>query len=70
MLRHLKLKMKIKITMSFCIYDVKLLEKQNAIWRKIQDLKNTELNARRVHDDRYIKTDIVICGDKFDTNMA
>ena len=70
MLRHLRLKMKIKITMSFCIYDVKLLEKQNAIWRKIQDLKNIELNARRVHDDRYIKTDIVTYGDKFDTNMA
>ena len=70
MLRHLRLKMKIKITMSFCIYDVKLLEKQNAIWRKIQDLKNIELNARRVYSDRYIKTNIVTYGEKFDTNMA
>ena len=70
MLRHLKLKMKIKITMSFRIYDVKLLEKQNAIWRKIQDLKNIELNARRVYSDRYIKTNIVTYGEKFDTNMA
>ena len=70
MLRHLKLKMKIKIKMSFRIYDVKLLEKQNAIWRKIQDLKNIELNARRVYGDRYIKTNIVTYGEKFDTNMA
>ena len=33
-------------------------------------LKNIESNARRVHDNRYIKTDIVTYGDKFDTNMT
>ena len=44
MLRHLKLKKEIK--------DIK------AIWTKIEDLKNIELNALPVYDDRYIKTKI------------
>ena len=30
--------------MSFRIYDEKLLEKYKAIWTKIEDLKNIELN--------------------------
>ena len=44
MLRHLKLKKEIK--------DIK------AIWTKFKDLKNIELNALPVYDDRYIKTKI------------
>ena len=39
--------------MSFCIDDEKLLEKYKAIWTKIEDLKNIELNALRVYDDSY-----------------
>ena len=41
--------------MSFCIYDEKLLEKCTAIWTKIEDLENIELNALPLYDDRYIK---------------
>ena len=41
--------------MSFRIDDGKLLEKYKAIWAKIQNLKNIELNALSVYDDRYIK---------------
>ena len=40
----------------FLIDDEKLLEKYKAIWTKIEDLKNIELNALPVYDDRYIKT--------------
>ena len=36
--------------MSFCIDDEKLLEKYKAIWTKIKDLKNIELNALPVYD--------------------
>ena len=42
--------------MSFHIDDEKLLEKYKIIWTKIEDLKNIELNALPVYDDRYIKT--------------
>ena len=49
MLRHLKLKMEIKI---------KLLEKIKTIWTKMEDLKNIELNALPVCDGRYMKTKI------------
>ena len=38
------------------IDDEKLLEKYKAIWTKIKDLKNIELNPSPVYDDRYIKT--------------
>ena len=44
--------------MSFRRDDEKLLEKYKAIWTKIEDLKNIELNALPVYDDRYIKTKI------------
>ena len=36
--------------------DDKLLEKYKIIWAKIEDLKNTELDALQVYNDRYIKT--------------
>ena len=45
--------------MSSRIHDEKLLEKCKAIWTKIEDLKNIELNALPVYDDRYIKTKIL-----------
>ena len=43
---------------SFCIDHEQILEKYKAIWNKIEDLKNTELNALPVYDDKYIKTKI------------
>ena len=59
MLRHLKLKMEVKMkTMSFSIADEKLSEKYQAIWNKIEDLKDVELNVLPVYDDRCIKSKI------------
>ena len=62
MLRNLQLKMDVKIKtkklLSFRIDDEKLLEKYKAIWTKIEHLKNIELNALPVYDDRYMKTEI------------
>ena len=40
--------------MSFRIEDEKLLEKYKAIWTKIEDLKNIELNTLPVYDGRHI----------------
>ena len=60
MLRHLKLKMEIKIKnnklVSFRIDDEKLLQKYKAIWANNEDLKNIKLNALPVHDGKYTKT--------------
>ena len=47
-----------------------LLEKYRAIWTKIEDLKNIELNALSVYDDRYIKTKIRTYNDKVYTNFC
>ena len=44
--------------MSFRIDDEKLLEKYKAIWTKIEDLKNIELNPLSVSYERYVKTKI------------
>ena len=51
-------------SMPFCIDDEKLLEKYKTIWTEIEDLKNIELNALPVYDDRYIKIKIRTYGDK------
>ena len=40
---------------SFHIYEDKLLGKHQNIWTKIEGLKNTDLKALRVYDDRYVK---------------
>ena len=56
--------------MSFHIDDEKLLEKYNSIWTKIEDLKNIELNALPVYDDRYRKTKIRTYGHKIYTNFC
>ena len=56
--------------MSFHIDDEKLLEKHKAIWTKIENLKNIELNALPVYGDRYIKTKIRTYGDKIYTNFC
>ena len=42
--------------MPFYIDDEKSLKKYKAIWTKIEDLENIELNALPVYDGRYIKT--------------
>ena len=49
---------------------MKLLEKDKAFWIKIEDLKNIELNALPVYDDRYIKTKIRIYDGKVYTNFC
>ena len=38
--------------MPFRIDDDKLLEKYKATWNKIEDLKNIQLNALAVYDDK------------------
>ena len=55
--------------MYFRIDDEKLLEKYKTNQTNIEDLKNTELNALRVYDDRHIKTKIRTHGDKVYTNF-
>ena len=55
---------------SFHIEVEKLWEKYKVIWTKIEDLKNIELNALPVYDDRYIKTKIGTCGHKVYTFVA
>ena len=41
-----------KKLMSFCINHKKLWEKYKAVWTKIEDLKNIELSALKVYNDR------------------
>ena len=55
--------------MCFRIDDEKLLEKYKVIWAKIEDLKNIELNALPVYDNRYIKNKIRTYDDKVYTNL-
>ena len=54
-------------SMYFCKDDENLLEKNKTIVIKVEDLKSIELNALPVHNDRYIKTKIRTCGDRFQT---
>ena len=44
--------------------------KNKVIWTKIEDLKDIELNALPVYDNRYIKTKIRTYGDKVYTNFC
>ena len=60
-----KVKDEINKLMSSLIDSEKILEKHKAII-KIENLKNIELNALPVYDDRYIKT----YGDKVYTNFC
>ena len=55
--------------MLFRIDCEKLLGKYKAIWTKIEDFKNIELNALPVYDDRYIKTKTRTYDDKVYTNF-
>ena len=54
---------------SFHINDEELLEKCKAIWTKIEDLKNIELSALPVYDDRCIKIKIRTYSNKVYTNF-
>ena len=56
--------------MSFRVDGEKLLEKNNAIWTKIEDLKNIKLIALPIYDDIYIKPKIRSYGNKFCTNFC
>ena len=51
-------------------HDEKLLEKYITIWTKIEDFKNTELNALPVYDDRYRKNKLRTYDDKVYTNFC
>ena len=55
--------------MCFRVDNEKLLEKYKAIWTKIENLKNIELNALPVYDDRHIKIKIRTYGDKIYANF-
>ena len=50
--------------MSFHLDHRRLLEKYIAIWTKIEHLKNNELNALPVYDDRYVKIKVSKYGDR------
>ena len=56
--------------MSFRIDDEKLLEKYKAIGAKIEYLKNIELNALLVNNDRQIKNKRKAYGNKIYTNFC
>ena len=54
-------------TMSFKVIDNKLLKKYNKICEKNSNLMNTKFDSELVYgdNDKYIKTKIKSCGDKF-----
>ena len=56
--------------MSFHIDDEKLVEKYKAIWTKIENLKNIQLNVLPAYNDRYIKTKIRPYSDQLYTNLG
>ena len=62
--KSFKVKDKKNKLMFIRIDDEKLLKKYKAVWTKIEDFWNVELNALPGHDNRYIKTEIRIYGDK------
>ena len=55
--------------MSFRIDDEKLSKKYEAIWTKIKDLNNIELNALQVYNDKHIKIKIRTYSNKVYTNF-
>ena len=52
-----------------CINDDKLFEKYKIIWTKLEDLKNIELNALPVYDNKYIKIKVRPYDDKVYTSF-
>ena len=69
-IKTFKVKDKNNILMYFRIDDDKLLEKYKTVWNKIEDLKNIELNALPVYNDRYLKIKIRTYGDIVCTNFV
>ena len=55
--------------MSFGVDDKKLLQKYKAIWTKIEDFQNINLNALPIYDDRHIKNKIRAYSDETYTNF-
>ena len=56
--------------MSFHVDNEKLLEKYKIIWTKIEDVKNIDLSALQLYDDRYIKNKRRAYGGKVYTNFS
>ena len=72
MLRHLKLKMKIKVkSINNClpVYIMESYQKNINLFELSWTLKNIKLNALSVYDDRCLKTNIRTCSDKVYTNF-
>ena len=55
--------------MFFRINDEELLGKYQAIWTKIEDLKNIKLHSSPVYDDIDIRTKLRTYGDEICTNF-
>ena len=56
--------------MSFRTDDKKLLQKYKAIWTKIENFQNVNLNALPIYDDRHTKNKIRTYGDKVFTKFS
>ena len=59
-------------TMSLKINDEKLLKKCCQIWKRVKKLLKIEFDSKRVwgnHDNKYIKTKLVIYGGEMFTNF-
>ena len=58
-------------TMSFKVIDNKLLKKHNKIWERVSNLLSAKFDSKPVHgdNDKYIKTQIKLHGDKINTNF-
>ena len=59
--KNFKVKDKKNKLMLLCTGDDQLLQKYKTICTKIKDVKDIELNALQVYDDRYIKTKVKTC---------
>ena len=61
-----------KVKMDIKIKTIKIKKsffQKKAIWIKIEDLKNTELDTLPGYDDRYMKIKIQTCVDKVYNNL-
>ena len=57
--------------MSFKVSDKKLLKKYTKIWERVRNLMNIKFDSEPVYgdNDKYIKTEIKLYGDKINTNF-
>ena len=59
-------------TMSFKINNQKLLKEGNQIWKRVEKLLKIEFDSKPVwgnHDNKYIKTNLIIYGSEMFTNF-